>query len=483
MTMALSSEVLSSYLRTLFGLSLIGWLILTIPATAEPFRAADVLKTIYSFKGGADGSSPISGLTLGPKNTLYGATLSTVFQLTESSKGKWSEAPISTTSLRSLVGTSTALYGLIGLGTGKTCKPFDEGCGEIVELTPPATGDTWKQKAIYEFKGGKDGALPFAISLAPNGDIYGTTTAGGGSSTCGSDDGIATGCGTLFKLAKVKSKWIESVLHRFKGGADGELPFAAPSFDAAGNVYGSTNQGGSSNSNSAHRTARGSCDGTGTVFAFNETGAVLADLWFSLCDAKGPAFADAVITTLANGELTPPPSTAPGPVATPPTSPKAANGAIFTTEGGGNANECAPLDNNGCGVVAELTEPADGKTPWSLKILHAFDSKDGALPNGNLVANGADTLYGVATYGGSNSSTCQTETFGQNGCGVLYKLVKNGSDWAWGGTIYKFPGGAHGAGPSGELLQYKGKIYGMTADGGGTACGNAGCGTIFQLTP
>jgi hypothetical protein len=483
MAMALSSAVSSSYLRKFIGLSLTGWLILTIPATAEPFRAADVLKTIYAFKGGADGSAPVSGLTLGPKNTLYGATGSTVFQLKEKSNGKWTETPISTTSLTSLIGTSTALYGVIRTDAGKTCKGYEQGCGEVIELTPPVTGTTWKQKVIYAFKAGKDGALPVGIAVAPNGDIYGTTSAGGNASACGSDNGIADGCGTLFQLAKSKNKWTETVLHRFKGGADGELPFAAPSFDAAGNVYGSTNQGGSSNSNSARGTARDSCDGTGTVFAFNKTGLVLADLWFSICDAEGPAFADAVITTLANGELTPPPSAAPSAFANLSASRKAANGAIFTTEGGGHANECAPLDNNGCGVVAELAEPANGKTPWSLKILHEFDSKDGALPNGNLVANGDDTLYGVATYGGSNSSTCQTETFGKNGCGVLYKLVKKGSDWAWAGAIYKFPGGAHGAGPNGELLSHKGKIYGMTAEGGSTACGNGGCGTIFQLTP
>jgi hypothetical protein len=488
MTMERTPAFLASYLRKFFGLSLIGWLALTIPATAEPFRAANVVKTIYSFKGGADGDAPISGLTLGPKNELYGTTPYTVFQLKEKSNGKWTETPIFATTytaqIQSLIGTSTALYGVTGIGTGKTCKSYDEGCGQVVELTPPTTGNTWKLKAIYQFKAGKDGALPAGIAIGPNGDIYGTTRAGGNASACGSDDGINNGCGTLFQLTKDKNKnaWAETVLHAFKSGSDGALPFAAPSFDAAGNVYGSTNQGGSSNSNSARGTARDSCDGTGTVFAFNKTGLVLADLWFSICDAKGPAFADAVITTLANGELTPPKSVAPSSFANP-SAPKAANGAIFTTEGGGHANECAPLDNNGCGVVAELTEPANGKTPWSLKILHEFESKDGALPNGNLVANGADTLYGAATYGGKNSSTCQTETFGQNGCGVLYKLVKTGSDWAWGGAIYKFPGGAHGAGPNGELLSYKGKIYGMTADGGSTACGNGGCGTIFQLTP
>jgi hypothetical protein len=482
MTMELASAVLPSYLRKLFGLSLISWLILTIPAAAEPFHTANVLKTIYTFKGGADGYAPISGLTLGPKNVFYGATQNTVFQLKENSAGKWSETPISTTSLQSLIGTSTALYGVTGIGTGKTCKSYDEGCGQVVELTPPTTGNTWKLKAIYQFKAGKDGALPAGIAIGPNGDIYGTTRAGGNASACGSD----TGCGTLFQLTKDKNKniWTETVLHRFKGGSDGELPFAAPSFDAAGNIYGSTNQGGdTSNSNSAHAIANESCDGNGTLFAFNNTTLAYVDLWYGICEASGPAFADAVITTLVSGDLTSQTSVAPGPSANPPASPKAANGAIFTTEGGGHANECAPLDNNGCGVVAELTEPANGKTPWKLKILHAFDSKDGALPNGNLVANGDDALYGVATYGGSNSSTCQTETFGKNGCGVLYKLVKKSGDWAWSGAIYKFPGGAHGAGPNGELLYYKDKIYGMTADGGSTACGNAGCGTIFQLTP
>lgn len=489
MIMNYSSSTLVGHMKKSFGLSLLALLALTIPAAAEPFATANVVKTIYSFKGGADGSTPIFGLTIGPKNELYGATLYTVFQLKEKSNGTWSETPIVATTyatqIQSLIGTSTALYGVSGVGTDQPCKRNAEGCGEVVELTPPTTGTVWKRKAIYKFQGGGDGQLPAGIAIAPNGDIYGTTTEGGNAPACGSDNGINTGCGTLFRLAydKDKKTWTEKVLHVFKSGSDGAMPFTAPSFDAAGNVYGSTNEGGggSSDSNSAHASVKGSCDGLGTVYYLDE---ILRVMWLNFCDEAGPAYANAIVTTLINGELGAQTVNAGFSSANAAAAPKAANGAIFTTQGGGiDSKACAPLGNNGCGVVAELTEPASGKAPWKLKTLHNFKFTDGEEPGGNLVDHGKNALYGVATFGGSNSSACQKETFHQFGCGVLYELVRKSSDWAWGGAVYKFPGGSHGALPNGELLSYKGKIYGMTADGGSTACGNAGCGTIFQLTP
>jgi uncharacterized protein YceK len=468
--------------------------------SAAPFSTANAFGTIYKFTGGADGTTPVSGLTLGPKSALYGATQNTVFQLKQNSKGVWSETPIST-SVKSLVGTSTVLYGVVGLGAGKTCKPFDQGCGEVVELTPPVTGSTWTRKTLYEFKGGKDGAIPVGIAIAANGDIVGTTSAGGGSSTCGSDNNINNGCGTLFQLTKGKSGWTEKILHRFKGGKDGATPLSAPSFDAAGNIYGTTDQGGATASksadgngttplgnNSAAKLAGGnpafSCEGGGTVYVFDKTAAFALDLWYGLCELQGPAFANSIVTTLLNGILNTQVS-APSAFANSPATAKAANGAIFTTEGGGHASECTNLGNNGCGVVAELTAPANGKTPWQLKTLHAFSSDQGALPYGNLVSDGKDALYGVTGFGGIDTSACQKVTGGTNGCGAIYKLVKSSGDWAWNGTVYKFAGGTRGAQPNGQLVLFKGKIYGTTANGGeiGGPCGNFGCGTVFSLTP
>ena len=131
-----------------------------------------------------------------------------------------------------------------------------------------------------------------------------------------------------------------------------------------------------------------------------------------------------------------------------------------------------------CGSI--YTQPANGRTPWKLRILHRFSRTDGALPSGGLTALGTGTLYGVAgTYGGK----CTNIGYGFGGCGTIYQLVQGANGWAWGGLVYKFPGGARGTNPVTNLLSYNGVLLGVTTYGGSTACGNPGCGTVFALTP
>ena len=81
------------------------------------------------------------------------------------------------------------------------------------ELAHPLTGTGYK--SLYSFKGRKDGAFPEAGLIAANGTLYGTTMGGGGCT------GFTYGCGTVFAL---QTSGTETVLHRFKGGKDGEWP-------------------------------------------------------------------------------------------------------------------------------------------------------------------------------------------------------------------------------------------------------------------
>src|SRR5271169_1780486 len=90
-----------------------------------------------------------------------------------------------------------------------------------------------------------DGAYPMArVIFGPDGDLYGTTVAGGGSGCYGS------GCGVVFKLKRLGppraawARWKETVLYRFGGGNDGAHPTTEVVFDKAGNLYGTTNSGG-----------------------------------------------------------------------------------------------------------------------------------------------------------------------------------------------------------------------------------------------
>src|SRR4029077_13588477 len=83
------------------------------------------------------------------------------------------------------------------------------------------------------------------------GNLYGTTSGGGRSN------------GTVFKI---DARLNETILYRFRGGADGSGPVGGLVRDAAGDLYGVTNTGGDSTCNNDNT---GAC---GTVFKFDITG-------------------------------------------------------------------------------------------------------------------------------------------------------------------------------------------------------------------
>jgi uncharacterized repeat protein (TIGR03803 family) len=117
-------------------------------------------------------------------------------------------------------------------------------CGTLTAFTSGcAQAATYKE--LYEFKGGSDGAYPFAgLVMDSARNAYGTTNVGG-----------AYNAGTVFKLAPNGSK---TVLYSFKGGTgDGGYPSAGLVRDSAGNLYGTTASGRGSGCNGL---------GCGTVF-------------------------------------------------------------------------------------------------------------------------------------------------------------------------------------------------------------------------
>ena len=205
---------------------------------------------------GDDGFVPVGDLTFDSSGNLYGVTTSgglnpgltcgsqgcgTVFQLQPPAVagGAWTENVIyrfltssSTDGFEPaagvVVGPGGVLYGTTGLGG-------QPGVGMFFKLTPPAiAGGAWTEKILYVFQSGADGSFPNGLTLR-GGVLYGTTGLGGSSNQ-----------GTVFALTPptATSGWKKTIVYSFTGGLDGAAPFAPVVFDAAGNLYGTTNRGG-----------------------------------------------------------------------------------------------------------------------------------------------------------------------------------------------------------------------------------------------
>jgi uncharacterized repeat protein (TIGR03803 family) len=150
---------------------------------------------LYSFTGGADGSSPSQGLIFDSAGNLYGTTeggglgRGTVFELTPS-VGSWNE-----TVLYSFAGTddgrkplSPLMFDAVGNLYGATCYGGKDDDGVVFKLTPNGGGD-WTETLLASFNG-KDGSCPsWTFAFDSGGNFYGTTNAGG-----------AYGDGTVFEI-------------------------------------------------------------------------------------------------------------------------------------------------------------------------------------------------------------------------------------------------------------------------------------------
>jgi uncharacterized repeat protein (TIGR03803 family) len=278
----------------------------------------------------------------------------------------------------------------------------------------PATASTVKEKVLHSFTGGTDGSATQAgVITDAQGNFYGTTQLGG-STQCGGE-----GCGTVFKLTP---KGKETLLHVFTmSGGDGVYPVGGLVADSAGNLYGTTLNGG------------GKCQ-CGTVYriAPDGTEAILHDF-------KGGtdgSFPLAVLTIDAAGNL------------------------YGTTGSGGQ--ECS------CGTVFKIT-PAGKET-----VLYAFaGGSDGNYPGAGLLLDQAGNFYSTTSNGGIDC-----DGTGQ-GCGTVFKLAPGGTKT----VLYAFQDPSQGAYPAaGVIMDANGVLYGTTNNGGVDCDGSgAGCGTVFKL--
>jgi uncharacterized repeat protein (TIGR03803 family) len=374
----------------------------------SPKTGADWTETVlHNFDGGSgDGIYPHASLIFDGSGNLYGTTgnggcndasFGIVFEITPAGSGDWAESVpfnfcLSDESgpLGNLVFDSAGnLFGTTSTGgTGRcsTNPPF--GCGTIFELTPKAGGG-WTNKVLHNFDdNGKDGYFPQAgLVLDAAGNLYGTTPAGG-TGPCYQRT-TQVGCGTVFELSpQADGTWKEKILHNFSGGEGAQSPQAGLIFDASGNLYGTTTQGGGS----------ANCySGCGTVFELTPTGSgtwtekvlhVFGVHKFGQMPLAGLVFDGA--------------------------------GNLYGTTYYGGAGDCTSNADTGCGTVFELSPQAGGN--WTEKVLHNFNNNgsDGIYPRAGLILDASGNLYGTTGYGGTGACG----TVAPTGCGTVFEIKR-----------------------------------------------------------
>jgi uncharacterized repeat protein (TIGR03803 family) len=198
---------------------------------------------IHYFSGGNDGSGPGAGLTIDHQGNLYGMTptggangLGVIYRLTPDAYGNWKFKVIHTFTGGTDGATGSAGRLLLHAGRlyGVATAGGAWGKGTAFELTPVKVGE-WTLKTLYAFKGQPDAGFPYgALLLDASGNLYGTTYYDG-----------ANNLGSVYELSPIAaSQWKEKVLYSFQGGSDGQNSLGNLVVDAAGNLYGTTSEGG-----------------------------------------------------------------------------------------------------------------------------------------------------------------------------------------------------------------------------------------------
>jgi uncharacterized repeat protein (TIGR03803 family) len=413
------SKKLNCHVTTFLALAVILML-------ATSARAGSKFRVLYSFQCNPSGCYPSGGLAFDAAGDLYGTTFgggnanATIFRLAPTSGDRWTYSLLYTLT----ISQGSALVAGVTLDrAGNLYGTADYGgthdVGSVFELSPdPATPEGWALQVLHSFLNSyDDGSGPWdRVLLDKAGNVYGTTRDGGAEGAAGGivfeltpgsggdwtenilygfpanrdgccsraelifdgagnlygtaagDGGPPCYCGVVFELRHTPTAWKETVLHRFQG-PDGSTPITGLVFDAKGNLYGTTQEGGA--------------NGEGTIFKLTPTA---GGRWTHTILYDFPQFQNGAgpVSTLAFDKA----------------------GNLYGTAAGG-IETCS----GGCGVVYKLAPGSNGK--WTYRVLHRFtDKNDGAEPNGAVIFDKTGKhLYGTAIFGG---------TYNQ---GVVYEIT------------------------------------------------------------
>lgn len=397
---ARKTSLLSHLTLTPFSISL-ALVALALTATLTPSAHAQTYTVLYNFNpAGFTGFSPEASVVFDPAGNLYSTT--------------------------NLGGANDSNY------------------GTVFELSPNGT-ETLLHTFIYT-PNGTDGESPSAgLVRDSSGNLYGTTPFGG-----------THNMGTIFEI---DSSGTESILHNFSGGAaDGAYPFFANLImDSAGNLYGTTNEGGAFASGTVYQLSPGGVLSVLYAFTGGKDGAFpysslvmdpagnlygIAERIFRLSPNGSGGWQETVLYTFKGG------SDGQDPIYGLALSP---NGHLYgSTEQGGSG---------GCGVIYGAGTNGEEKVIYTFS---ALGSGDGCAPIGTLLFQNG-TLYGVTGSGGA---------FGQ---GTIFSISSTGIET----ILHSFNSSTDGGQPVAGLVRGPhGALYGTANTGGAN---NAG--TVFKIVP
>jgi uncharacterized repeat protein (TIGR03803 family) len=368
----------------------------------------------HSFGNGSDGKNPVAALVSDSAGNLYGTTSTnglygkgTVFKLstdgTETILHNFGNSNDGQTPLGNLI------FDAVGNLYGTTSAGGVYGHGTAFELSPNGT-----ETVLYSFGNGGDGQNPAAgLVFDHSGNLYGTTVNGG-----------SFGGGTAFELSPSNGRCCrESPVYSFGNGDDGRNPEAGLVFDSAGNLYGTTANGGPNSGGTIFELSpsNGRCCRESPVYIFGGSG-----------DGKNP-YAGVVLDDAGN---------------------------LYGTTVNGGAN--------GSGTAFEVSPNGGGG--WTEAFLHSFGSgSDGQNPYAGLVfdTSGNGNLYGTTANGGLYSK------------GMVFELSQFTNRCCRENPVYDFGFSANdGQHPQASLVIASGTLYGTTVNGG-----SFGGGTVFGIMP
>jgi uncharacterized repeat protein (TIGR03803 family) len=380
---------------------------------------AQTFTVIHSFGGGLGGSNPVAGLIEDARGNLYGTTTDgvngpgDVYRLTRVQAG-WALSALTQFGQNGqdgylplaglTLGPDGMFYGTNNSGGGGAAG----GAGTVYRLNP-ATNSS--HTVIYRFSG-PDGYRPLEaeVTFDRAGNMFGTTSYGGSKLE-----------GTVFELIRNGNQWTQSVIYNFSGLLDGGEPDGGLLFDSAGNLYGTTLQGGDADC---------SC---GVVYELSPSAGSWSIRVLHIFDGATGRWPEAGLIMDSAGNL------------------------YGTTTGGGPSNG---------GTVFELS-PAGNQ--WNFSTIHTFyrtgmDGESG--PEGPVLLDAAGNLYGA------------THSDGAYGQGAVFKLTPTNGEWGF-TSLHDFQSSPDGSLPYGNLvMDASGNIYGTTYEGGAY-----GLGTVWEIMP